>query len=113
MTIERREQFLCACGCANYGPISRFTIVEDHGDRFPVLPEHSATFRERLAATKQLIELVATAGSWRRRVSKCSTVFRLQMAIRNNTRIAWRSATLFALPKWLGLKLGPIWRLKA
>lgn len=110
MTIDHRKKIKCACGCQREASLPFFRIVVDGDERYSVLPACEGKFREKLAASSQLIDMVRARHPWPERARRSRTIFNLHRAIGRSRTLAFRGAMIFALPKSVGNALGKVWR---
>lgn len=115
-TIDRRPLLSCSCGCGQHATLPHLRVIPTESGTMLILPGCIPAYEERMAAQKQMREIVTRQrGPWQR-VKSCRSVYRLQRAIFDRQgaaqarRTALRSATVYLVGRRLGLLVSMCWR---
>lgn len=115
-SIDRRPLLDCSCGCGQQATLPHLRVISTEKGTMLILPVCIPAYEERMAAQKQLREIVTRQRSLWQRVKSCRSVYRLQRAIfarqgaRAARRTALRSATVYLVGRRLGLLVSMCWR---
>lgn len=113
-TNDRRQKLSCDCGCGQEATLPSFLRINTENSAKLILPGCVEAHNERMAAQRQLREVVTRHLSFWQRVKSCGSVYRLQRSIfdrqATGRRTAFRSAVIYLVGTRVGLWVSLVWR---